>query len=180
MENENGTTEMTEVEKPGDRPSFKASIESTEIYKVLSEHEKGDVIPYELLNKAGMGNVREEKYYALTTAKKMLLRGNQKVAAPVKGGIKILTDEDVVALGPAAIKRISNASKREMKKLATTHFDGLSNQDRIRHNTQMATMGALAHMASPRNQKKLEGKVNGDGKKLLVGDTLRFFAGDNK
>jgi len=159
------------------QPIFIALAETQALITYLQNMKEGEVVPWDTLNRAAGVDVRTRRS-VLYSARRRLEKDHQIVTSIIPEGLKRNNPEEVIKIGQAHLSRSHRLAKRGMRKLATVEYDALGDGAKESHNVAMATLGALAHASSVRSQKRLAEKLanNGSGP-LLVGDTLRLFAG---
>jgi len=152
------------------------SIEAQELYRKLETIHKGDFVSYDDLNIIAMGDVQNEKRFALNTARKNCLRSLRLVFGCVTNkGLKCLSDSEKIIVSSKTRDHIGRQAHKSLKILASVEFEQLSNPDKIKHNAEMSVAGVLRHMTKPRQIKQIEAKVSEAGQRLQLKDTLRVF-----
>ena len=122
--------------------------------------------------------MQREANPCLQSAMRAALR-QEMVFSTIRGvGVKRLTDRELAGIGEATRQHITKSARTAMKKMTLVQdFKALTNEEKIRHNTSLAMLGAVAHIASPKQAKALEGKVSTTLGTLPVQKTLAAFMG---
>lgn len=160
------------------RGIFEINIETQLLYDRLVTAEVDEVITYAELSRIA-GYVVQERRGSLYTARKMALRDNNMVFDTVMNeGVRLLDDTRVVNSGAAPMKRIGNITRNAARRLTAVDFEGLSNEDRVKHNSLLSVYGAIRHFSKPRSLRRIESRVQQDYQRLSLLNTLREFTGD--
>lgn len=153
------------------------SADGQRLAQRLAHSQPGDIIPYQELSLIIHRNVQREGRSAMDCARKYALRDEQALFECIRGvGLKRLTDEEIVKVGPSHIKRIHSASRRGILKLSSIRdFTKLNERDQIRHNTAMSLLGVFFEVSRVKSIRRIEAAVAVVQKKLPLEDTLRAF-----
>lgn len=164
------------TEKKKTIPSI--SIESQEIIKILLTAEVGDVFTYEQLSEVCLGDVRKEKYFALDTARKTMLRDYYRVFQTVKKvGIKRANDIEIIEEAGVAIAQVHKTIGRKLKKLeAVSEYEKLPKQKKVEYNARTSQLGALYLITKASKSKQIESATAKNGEKLALKETMDMFA----
>lgn len=157
------------------RPIFRATIETQEIYKRLTEANPGDVITYLELSELIGKNVQKDGNSHIQSAKRMLLNDGKVFEAVANVGVKYCNDSESLHSGIAGIRRVRKAVKKSRKKMLCAEFDKLTSSDKIKFNTEFSLSGALECFLKPKTVSKIEQKVMMTGKHIPYEDTLDLF-----
>lgn len=154
------------------------AIDTRLLLQRLLKAKVGDVLTYKELNGVISRDVQRDANPCLQSAMRAALR-QQMVFSTLRGiGVKRLTDRELAGIGEAARQHIARSARVAMKKMTHVQdFKALTNDEKIRHNTGLAMLGAVAHIASPKNAKALEGRVSNSFSVLPVQKTLAAFMG---
>lgn len=120
----------------------------------------GETLPYEDLSSVIGRDVRTEARSNLTSAMHRLL-SEGVVFAAVRGiGIKRLTDEEIVGIGPETVAKVRRAARRAGTKLsAVQDFAALPATAQTQHNMSMSVLGVLLHLTKPKTIRQLEARI---------------------
>jgi hypothetical protein len=152
------------------------SLETQQLIARLNTVGVGEVILYADLSKIVDGDIQTEKYHFLVTAKRRLLIDSHKVFEAVKGvGVARLPDAEIVETSKGIVWKIRRITKTAIQKLSCVNFDELSNEHKIKHNTNMSLLAAVHQFSKPKQLKTLEGMVATANRKLEIGTTLEMF-----
>jgi hypothetical protein len=154
------------------------AIDTRLLLQRLLQAKVGEVITYQDLNGQIDRDVQREANPCLQSAMRSALR-QMMVFSTIRGvGVKRLTDRELAGIGDATRQHISRSARMAMRKMAAVQdFDTLNNEEKVRHNTNLAMLGAVAHIASPNQMKTLEGRVTANAGVLPVQRTLAAFMG---
>jgi hypothetical protein len=151
------------------------------IESVLAEAEVGQTITYQELSAAIGRDVRQFAYPSLISARRCLQNTKRMVfGVEANVGLIRLNDSGIVESTEHDRKIIQRRAKRTIDKLRCAEFDKLTGEEKRRHVTASAQMGAVAMFASKNATKKIAGKVNGSSDALPIGETLKLFGGGVK
>lgn len=155
---------------------FETSSDARFIAQLLAKAEPGETVTYEEMSEAIGRDVRRFARPALYTALRQQVRESRVFESVPNEGYKRLTDEQVVATQAAnGLSRISRTARRTAQRVQAVNFDGLSNQSKIAHNTQLSMLGAVAQMTKPSVLLAVEQSVKQRGDCLPVGETLKLM-----
>jgi hypothetical protein len=148
---------------------------------VLAEAKVGQLITYAELSKAIGRDVRQFAYQSLFSARRCL-QNAKRIVFGVQANIGLirLDDSKIVESTEHDRKVIQRRAKRTIDKLRCAEFDNLTAEEKRRHVTASAQMGAVAMFASKNATKKIAGKVSAKTDALPIGETLRLFGGGVK
>jgi hypothetical protein len=138
----------------------------------------GELVSYQELSKEISRDVQREANPCLQSAMRAALRQDMVFSTVRNVGVKRLTDRELAGVGEATRQHISRSARVAMKKMSKVQdFKALTDTEKVRHNTGLAMLGAVAHIASPKQAKALEGRVSNSLAVLPVQETLAAFAG---
>ena len=159
------------------KPSIKQiSIETQEVLRRLIDANVGEVIPYSELSRLAMGDIQTSKRFALTTAVKRLRREHHRSFACVTGvGVKRLEDVEIVHLMAKQNERIGRVAKLGLEHGENVDYENLDPAERQRHCLQSSLLAAIKYASQPRQQKKLEARLQTDPMRLAVSETIRLL-----
>lgn len=152
---------------------FEPSADTRLIYSLLMKAEMGDVVTYtELSEQVGRKVTGADSY--LQSALRMIERDENMVFSSVRGvGYKRLTDAEIATqVGESGVRKIKRTARRTAKTISKADDSNLSNEERVKRNTFASFMGAVAHMAKPRQLERLETGVRAHADQLAIGKTL--------
>lgn len=154
------------------------SVDSLEIYKRLQRLEVGEIVTYEELGSLIGADVQNGARGRLETARKKLLREDQRVVECVRGiGVKRLDDAGVVEVLKGIPSKVSRIVRRSKKKLATVHPENLTQEGRKEYAFSAAAIGTLEMFSKPSALKKIEQHAHATGGTTFdATETLRLFA----
>lgn len=155
------------------------SVDAQLLYDKLATLNIGDRLGYAELSKLIGSDVQEDARGRLQTAIRKLRNDDRIVIGTVRGeGVERLDDSGIIGEGDRVIKHIGKAARRGAKIiLCVKDFDGLPNDMKIKHNSRLSALGALAQMSKGSSIKSIEGKVAEKQGKIGMEETLRLFAG---
>ena len=132
----------------------------------------GDQVAYVDLNAAGHCNVQKEGRGYLTTARRMVRRDKGAVFRCIRGvGLERVRPEDAHTIGESARTTIHNKARETVKNLvAATDGAEMDNDARLKTNTQLALMGAMALLTTRERVKRLAAAVVGNNYAALAAD----------
>lgn len=151
------------------------SADTKVIEAVLREAKIGETVTYEKLSQAIGRDVRQFAKCAIRTARNTLLRERVVFGVEANVGLTRLNDSEIVASTEHDRLRLKRIGGRAIKKLEVVDYEKLSTEDKRRHTTAAAQMGAIEMFASKSTTKRIESKVSGDTKVLAIGETLSMF-----
>ena len=160
---------------------FQVSVETQQIYERLAKCAIGETIPYAELTKLIGGDVQDEARGYLTTARKQLMREKIVFGVIYGEGIKRLTDQETVESGQEGIAHIRKHALRTARRVvAIQDFEALPNTVKVRSNTLLSTLGALALCSHPKTVARIGNKVREAAAKLPSRKVLALFANGEK
>ena len=141
---------------------FQLSSDTRLLYQYLSKAKIGDIFSYEAMGKT-IGREISGAFPALYSARRKLQQDNNFIFGAIRGvGYKRLSDDEVVDSASSDRKRLSNGSKRAVKKLMRVQdYDGLSPKKKAEHAAAMSVFTAVAAMTNEKAIKRIEGVVKG-------------------
>ena len=154
---------------------FEKSADTKIIETVLKEAKVGEVITYDAMSKALGRDVRSHAQGAMQTARKTMLDGGIVFGTERNVGLIRLNDVQIVDSTEDDRKRVQRIGKRSLKKLGSVKFELLENDQKRRHTTMAAQLGAIAMFASKSSTTKIESHVKPTAETLAIGETLGLF-----
>ena len=94
-------------------------------------------------------------------------------------GIKLAQNKDIHDKAHSATRGMMRKSGRALREMALVKYEDLDNDNKIRHNTLAAQLGAMRLLTQKRGQKLIEAAVTGSDGRLGTGKTLRLFVNEN-
>ena len=157
------------------KPRFQVNVDVQILADLLKTKGVGEVATYEELKAAIKRDLQGPARYLLAAARRRLLRDDRMVFDPITDvGLKRLSDVECVATHKRTAKRIQRTAERGIRVVAAADYDTLPNAVKIEHNIALAHLGALAHIAKPKQAKTLAEKVDGT-KPIPLAETLEMF-----
>jgi len=138
-----------------------AGLDSRLAYERLMKAEPSEVVTYDELSRLVKRNVQGDGRHVIQTARRMAQREDQIVFECVRNvGLRRMLDGEIAQLGRPAIRSIRRKVRRTARKIAClSDFDALTNDEKLRHNTDLSVLGVLGHCTEPRRVKKLAHKL---------------------
>lgn len=155
----------------------KLSIDTQTIYDFLAKMEVGQSATYSSLSAIIGRDVQGDARSCLDSARRKLLNENRIVIGTVTGiGVKRLDDSAIIGEALRSTGKIKRAARKGLKTLASVRkFDDLSPDERNKHNTQVATLGAIALFSGVPGQRKIERAVADSSARIPLAKTLALF-----
>lgn len=152
------------------------SIDSRLLAERLMNLEVGETISYVELSAIIRRNVQKEAGVNLRTARRLIMREHRIIIGTIRSeGVKRLDDLGAMKSGEQSLGKIHREAKRGAEKLACVTFENLSNEEKTKHLTTSAAIGALFTITKTSSLKKLE-KATGESKQSLpLTATLEAF-----
>jgi hypothetical protein len=167
---------IRESGEPTGRPNFQASVETRQIYDMLSAAAVGEIVSYSALSAAIGADVRKTATPAMHSARRMLIRDARMVFDAVRGvGLQRLTDSEITNSGSRYLRRVRSTSRRERRRMEVVNYSGLNDSDRLRYNAHMATLNVHELFSGRKAQGRIA-EVCAAGVPS-IGSTLRLFQG---
>jgi hypothetical protein len=177
-----GTFKMETIEQIGQEKTKTigaASYETQQLaekLKAVVTAENYYVIPYSDLSKLIGYDVQREGYNYLKSAREIVERDTGRLIGVVLGeGVKLLTPEEQVAIGPDSLQRLKRATTRSIKRIGRVQVDKLTDDQRLDYHTTASVLGAVHLFTKPKSVAKIEEAVSKTSDKLAIGDTLKLF-----
>jgi hypothetical protein len=144
--------------------------------KAVVTAENYEVIPYADLSKIIGFDVQRDGYSYLKSAREIVERDTGRLVGIVLGeGVKLLTPEEQVAIGPDSLQRLKRATTKSIKRIGRVQVDRLTADQRLDYHTTASVLGAVHLFTKPRSMAKIEEAVSKTADKLPIGDTLKLF-----
>lgn len=153
------------------------SVDTNLIYQRIERAEIGEVITYDEMSDLIGRNVRTKAAHNLASARRRAFNQRQMVFDAVhKVGIKRLNDVEIVTTTQQAIDKARRSARRAAKRItAVRDFDALPKELRVKHNTFMSALSAMAAITKAGPMAKLE-KIVGEAQQTLpLAKTLEAF-----
>ena len=151
------------------------SADTKILENVLKEAKVGDTITYANLSKAIGRDVRTHAQGALNTARKTMLANGMVFGTERTVGLTRLNDVQIVESIESDRLRVQRIGKRSITKLGKVKFESLSNDQKRKHTTMAAQMGAITMFAAKSSTNKIESNVKANSETLAIGETLSLF-----
>ena len=171
-------TNFPDSDKP--RRRFGRSFEVLEIVKILSKTQPGDIVTYDVLSEAIMGNCSpgEPKYPYILNARRILINEHKMVFKAVpNSGVERLNDVQIVDRSERKLASTALAAKKEMRILTFVDFDKLSEEQRLTHNTQMSIFNVIKTVGQTDKVKMIKNVIGNMGNRLEIAETVKAFSG---
>jgi len=117
----------------------------------------GQEMSYEELSKVLGHNILQQKYRScLASARRILIKEHDIVFDTIRSvGIQRLNDAEIVLEGAVGIRKVRRACKRTARKVVCANYSTLSQDNKNTHNQSLSTLGALMHVTSIKEQRKV-------------------------
>ena len=172
---------MTETEATESKTKTigQASYETQQLVDKLAavvKAESYDVIPYADLSRLIGYDVQKDGYSYLKSAREIVERDTGRLVGIVMGeGVKLLTPEEQVAIGPDSLQRLKRATTKSIRRIGKVQVDRLTDDQRLDYHTTASVLGAVHLFTKPKSVARIEDAVSKAADKLAIGDTLRLF-----
>jgi quinolinate synthase len=144
--------------------------------KAVVTAENYDVISYADLSKIIGYDVQRDGYSYLKSAREIVERDTGRLIGVVLSeGVKLLTPEEQVAIGPDSLQRLKRATTKSIKRIGRVQVDKLTDDQRLDYHTSASVLGAVHLFTKPKSVAKIEEAVSKASDKLAIGDTLKLF-----
>ena len=138
---------------------------------------KDDVISYHELSQVSGKDVRGKGRYMLDTARRILRREGMSFGTVINAGIRRLSDEETVDLGPVFLRQTRKAAKRRSEKLACIqNFNSLSSEKKVSYLSNQTILHFFAEAGGQKTVRQIENAVRVSQKQLPFSATLAVFA----
>lgn len=158
------------------------SIVTQLLYQRLTEMKIEEIVDYDEFSEiAGLSMRDPTNQSFLRSARRKVLRENKIATDVVRGkGIKRLDDEGIVSSLYSDTKKLHRSSKRATRKVtAIEDYDKLSYAAKIKHNSSLALLSAVAVMTQSKSIKRIEQKAEQSAKRLTLAETIELFRSKN-
>lgn len=141
-------------------PPMPRADASAEIEQRLLRLDVGQTISYESIAFAINRDIHDARGI-MTTVRQRILLEHGRVFGPIPHvGLRRLNDSEVLSVASKSTKAIARSALRGLRVLASVRdFDGLSNDEKLRHHTVAAQLGMLAHVTSEATTKRVEERM---------------------
>lgn len=144
--------------------------------KAVVTAENYAVVPYSELSKIIGYDVQGDGYSYLKSAREIVERDTGRLIGVVAGeGVKLLTPEEQVAVGPDTLQRLKRATTKGIRRIGRVQVDRLTDDQRLDYHTTASVLGAVHLFTKPKSVSKIEAAVSKASDKLPIGETLRLF-----
>lgn len=117
----------------------------------------------------------------ISSVRRELLNDHGILFVPIyKVGLRRAGTEEVFASGKATFIKILRATKRSARALAGLEYQGLSGEQKAKHNALATQLAVLSEFSGGRTTKRIESIVAVNDAALTVGNTLKFFSGEKQ
>lgn len=126
----------------------------------------GEVVTHDELSKiVGRNTKLPEGQTMIQRARKVMLQSHQIVMASVRGeGWKKADDQEIIKIGPATIRTTRRTSNRGIARMMCANYEGLTNEEKIKHSTSMSVLGTIALMTAPQAVSRVEKRIIANNK----------------
>lgn len=154
------------------------AVDTRLILQRLEQAQPGDLISYKELSGMLGRDVQREARSNLMSAIRAALSSEMVFGTVRNEGVKRLTDSELAGVGEGTRAHISRTARKAVRKMTLVeNFAGLTNEEKIRHNTSLSMLGAVGHITSSRQSKLLESRVSVKLEELPLQKTLEAFMG---
>lgn len=154
---------------------FQKSADTKVLESLLKEAKVGDVVSYEAMSRALGRDVRQHAIGAMQSARRAMLAEGVVFGTQTNVGLVRLNDKEIVESTESDRRKMKRASNRSLRKLSVVKFEALTEDDKRKHTTMAAQMGAISMFASKSSTRKIEEKVTPKSETLAIGETLKMF-----
>jgi hypothetical protein len=151
------------------------AIESKIVLDRLSKAQPGETIPYAELDKLTGCDVRKKRCAIHTPISKLLVEQGMVFICERGVGIRLLHNSEIPSLGQRDITRVSNISRRCIKRLTAVNFESLSSEEKVSHNTALTLLSLFQRGSSNKSMKLVEESVKRQANPLPMAETLKLF-----
>lgn len=139
----------------------------------------GDVALYQDLSAVAKVNVQKEGRGRLNSARKIVLREDTMVFAPVRGlGMKRLRDEDIAESSGSAVKSINRKAHRELKKSrCLTNVQALPVHTQVKLYTHLSVLAAFETISGGKSVRQLANVIEHTPSELAPNAVLGIMLG---
>jgi len=153
---------------------FEKSADTAVIENMFLQASVGDVISYDDMTRALGRDVRTHCASNVQSAKRLAEAAGIVLGSIKNVGYQRLDDSQIIDTAESSRKRIMRKSRRSLRRLSSVEFAKLSDDDKRKHTTFAAQMGAMNYFSTATTKKKIASNVNGKDV-LAIGDTLKLF-----
>ena len=133
--------------------------------------------------RASLSPQADEARHILQSARLICQREYQVVTdADRNVGIRRLTDVELTSGGIKIFAGLRRAAKRGLDRTTSiSNWDGLPDEEKIRHNATISALAVIRVMARPKSVDRIAGAVNTENSgQLPIARTLELFRGPRK
>lgn len=157
-------------------PYAKNGADVQALVTVLDSLAVGDLATYNTLSQA-IGRDIQRHRYLLESACDRLLKQRKVFGCVFNSGLKRLSDSEIVDHSFNAFRRIRRLARKSARRLTSVEWNGLTDEDRQRHNLHLSVLGAIVHTATPHNMAALSMTCKNTGPHgLPTAQTLKMLA----
>ena len=157
-------------------PFAKNSADVNALVTLLDKVAVGAIASYSALSECVDRDIQKHRYL-LDSALNRLLKQRKVFACVKNSGMQRLSDSEIVLCSFSALKRIRGMARKSVTRLTAVQWDGLSQDDKTRHNLHLSVLGAIVFSAQPRNIAKLGMACkNSSSSGLPTARTLKLLA----
>lgn len=152
------------------------AIETSIALERLSKAKPGETVTYKELSELCGCDVRKRRDIITTPINKLLSEQSKVFITEHGKGIRLLTNEEIPALGFKDIGRIGKIAKRSVRRLAASDYDTLSETAKIAHNTHLTILSMMERGTTKKSLTLVTEAVGKRTHPLPLGDTLKLFS----
>lgn len=136
-------------------PNFKRSSNTNFLVQDMKKMKTGDVIKYEDLMYLTGSKTMKDLYPSLSSARRILLRDENMVFAPIRGhGLKLLDDSEIIENSTKDVNGIRHKSRKGSRQLlAISDYSKLTESEKLTHTTRMAVFNISEEATSRRGER---------------------------
>lgn len=151
---------MTSNQNPP-RAAFEVTLEHNLLRAVFEAAAVGEVINFSSIEGTLDRPLGSYLYGLIRSVRRALRRDKRMVFSNIRNvGYRRLNDKEIVSTGPTVRRRIRNATKSAVEDFKCVEFERMSNDDKLRHNAELATFAVLSFVAKEPQVKTIEKGVS--------------------
>lgn len=141
---------------------FQLGVDTKAIVEHLILTTVGQQIPYIELSQLIGHDIQQPKYRScLSSARRILVKEHNMVFGTIRNvGIQRLADTEIVREGDLGIKKVRRSCRRTAGKVICANYNTLSQDDKNKHNLSLSVLGAITHVTSIKEQRKIGNAVS--------------------
>lgn len=132
------------------------ALEIEKIKALLLALPAGETLTYQRISEAIGRNCRQGKGYTMISAREAAEKETGARFGTIAGhGIKRLQAHEISGIGASTRKRINRAAGKAFRRLSTTAYNDITDEDRNRINAEKSLLGAIAALTPSGVAKKV-------------------------